>query len=477
MKKCGRLFLWIFLFLSFLISFLFAAASELIPEEKEWLSRGSRLEREGWIYLHLEGKPFERGFQHGYLLAREIEKAIKVERHMVYWTSTRDFNFFAEVTKRLFDLELDPELKAELRGMAAGMEKAGVDSIGYSEILAHNAFTEIYWYWWPWAKKAIPARLPPPEPVGCSAFIATGSYTADSGIVMAHNSWVDYAMGGSFNVIMDLQPEKGHRILMQTLAGNIHSVSDFFVSSSGIIGTETTIADFTGTYDTTGTAEFARVRLAMQYAGSIDEWAKTMIDRNSGGYANSWLLGDIRTGEIARLELGTKFYRLEKKKDGYFIGANIAEDHGVLFNETGTNFSDVRSSNVARKISWQRLMKIYQGRINIDLAKEMLADHYDAYLGRDYPGPRSICGHNELADGIICPLSSRVPFFPSGALDGKVVDKKMAEKLSFLARWGSSCGRPFQAEQFLAEHPQYEWLRGFMDDRPARNWTQFGKKE
>jgi hypothetical protein len=294
---------------------------------------------------------------------------------------------------------------------------------------------------------------------------------------MAHNSWVDYAMGGSFNVIMDLQPEKGYRILMQTLAGNIHSVSDFFVSSSGIIGTETTIADFTGTYDTTGTAEFARVRLAMQYAGSIDEWAKTMIDRNSGGYANSWLLGDIRTGEIARLELGTKFYRLEKKKDGYFIGANIAEDHGVLFNETGTNFSDVRSSNVARKISWQRLMKIYQGRINIDLAKEMLADHYDAYLGRDYPGPRSICGHNELADGIICPLSSRVPFFPSGALDGKVVDKKMAEKLSFLARWGSSCGRPFQAEQFLAEHPQYEWLRGFMDDRPARNWTQFGKKE
>ena len=44
----------------------------------------------------------------------------------------------------------------------------------------------------------------------------------------------------------------------------------------------------------------------MQYADSIDEWAEIMVKNNSGAYANSWLLGDIRTGEIARLELGLK---------------------------------------------------------------------------------------------------------------------------------------------------------------------------
>ncbi len=27
----------------------------------------------GWIYLHVEGQPYERGYQHGYLLAHEIE--------------------------------------------------------------------------------------------------------------------------------------------------------------------------------------------------------------------------------------------------------------------------------------------------------------------------------------------------------------------------------------------------------------------
>ena len=26
----------------------------------------------GWIYLHIEGKPFERGYQHGHLMAKEI---------------------------------------------------------------------------------------------------------------------------------------------------------------------------------------------------------------------------------------------------------------------------------------------------------------------------------------------------------------------------------------------------------------------
>ena len=33
----------------------------------------------GWIYVHLEGSPFDVGFQHGYLLAPEIQDAEKVK--------------------------------------------------------------------------------------------------------------------------------------------------------------------------------------------------------------------------------------------------------------------------------------------------------------------------------------------------------------------------------------------------------------
>jgi hypothetical protein len=31
----------------------------------------------GWIYLHIEGKPYERGYQHGYLMAREIPEYLR----------------------------------------------------------------------------------------------------------------------------------------------------------------------------------------------------------------------------------------------------------------------------------------------------------------------------------------------------------------------------------------------------------------
>jgi hypothetical protein len=37
-----------------------------------------RPERNGWTFVHLEGTPSEIGFQHGYLLAPEIEDALKV---------------------------------------------------------------------------------------------------------------------------------------------------------------------------------------------------------------------------------------------------------------------------------------------------------------------------------------------------------------------------------------------------------------
>lgn len=466
-----KLILAIVILLSFILSGpVFSESGQLTREERGWLAGGSRSEKEGWIFLHLQGAPYERGFQYGYLLAREIEKAVGMQKHLIYWDTPKDFAFFVETGKRLFSGNLDAEIEAELDGMAAGLERAGVEGIGTDELVAHNAFIELVHYWWPWAKEKPDERVPVIKPPGCSAFIATGSSTAGGSIVLAHNTWCNYAWGSPANVVIDLQPAGGHRILMQTLAGYVHSGMDFFVCSSGLVGAETTIGDYTGGFDTTGTAEFCRVRRAMQYAGSIDEWASIMIEKNNGGYANSWLIGDVRTGEIARLELGNKYHKLEKKTDGCFLGSNIAVDRDVLLNETETNFSDIRKSNVARRVSWKRLMKMYGGRIDAALARRMLADHYDAWLRRDNPGPRSICGHVESTDGITSPYTG-VPFRPAGAVDGKVVDSHLARNMSFWARWGSSCGAPFYAEPFLDQHPQFEWLRGYMDDRPTRNWV------
>ncbi len=466
--------------LSFAFCFILpppSASGALTAEQQLIIERGIRTERDGWIFLHTEGGPFQRGFQQGYLLSAEIVKGIGIDRNLIYRQTPKSFEFFREQALRMWAKKLPGEIRTELEGLAAGLAAAGADSISFGDMLVHNGIHELLWYWWPWAHKELAERIPEDDKHdGCSAFIATGGATADGRIVMGHNTWTNYSFASFRNVIADIAPDDGQRMIMHTSAGFIHSGSDFFVCSSGIIGTETTIGNYKEVYDTTGIPEFVRVRKAMQYARSLDEWKDIMLEDNSGGYANSWLLGDTRSGEIARLELGTGYHAWEKKSDGVFHGSNIASDHELLVNETKTNISDIRASNVARKVAWQRLLKRYYGRIDTDIAKIMLADHYDAWLGRVNPGARSICGHGELADGLTNPTTG-TPFYPSGAIDAKVVDSRMAEKMQIWARWGSSCGKAFWADEFLERHPQYEWLRGFMDSRPAREWALFEKEE
>src|SRR5260370_32943409 len=49
----------------------------------------------------------------------------------------------------------------------------------------------------------------------------------------------------------------------------------------------------------------------------------------------------------------------------------------------------------------------------------------------------------------------------------------MAKQMSFAGRWGSACGRAFDAEKFLSAHPQFDWMRGILKSRPAQRWAVF----
>ncbi len=439
----------------------------LTSQEHQWLAEAYRQDVNGWIYLHIEGKPFERGFQRGYLTANEIDEFRKTVAHIAYYQTGKDYDFFVKSAKKLFKNKISPEYTEEMNGTATGMNKAG-KKVTYDEILFMNGFVDILWYWWPQHKSAEESTHP-----GCSAFIATGKATAGGKIVMAHNTWTSYALGMFDNIIIEIIPEKGNRILMQSKGPCIYSVTDFFITGAGLIGTETTIGNFKG-FNKNGTPVFERARKAMQYANCIDEWAEIMTKRNSGAYANSWLLGDINTGQIARLELGLKNHCLEKKTSGYFTGSNITSDIKLLRQETDASLDDVRNGSVARKVRWEQLVKEHYGKIDIELAKKMLADHYDVYLQKEKPDSRTICGHSSLDDGSV-PCSKA--FSPSGAVDGKVVDSNMAKNWQFIVKWGSSCDIGFDAKKFLENHPQYDWLDGFLKDLPSQPWTTFPPKK
>ncbi len=451
-------------------------ANQLTNEQKAWLSKANRHEKNGWIYLHIEGSPEERGFQHGYLFSKEIKESIRILSEGWKYQTAMNWSWYVDKGHDILTTKTDPENLAEIDGIVEGMKAAGV-STTRDEIVSFNGFAELIGYWWPLVKDSIGVNTPDPLKESCSSFIATGSMTKDGGIVLGHNTH-DNFYNPMCNVIIDILPEKGHRIMMQTIPGFIHSGTDFFITDAGIIGSETTITDFFP-FDTRGVPEFSRMRSATQYASSIDEWCEIMKKGNSGGYANAWLIGDVNTNEIARLELGLKYVGFEKKKDGYFIGSNVAEDLRILRFETKmTDNTNIKNSVVARRVRWKQLMNENIGKIDINNGELFEADHFDTYLNTNKPDTRTLCRHNEL-DPLIEGDYQYEPYKPFGVLDGKVVDSKMAKQMSFVARWGAACGTPFDAKKFLEQHPQYDWMDGLLKDRPTQSWTVFkaGEKE
>ena len=439
----------------------------LTPEQQAWLAKAKRFERAGWIYLHIEGEPRERGFQHGYLLAKEIASGLRATRVQWEHQSAMEWPWLVARAAAMFAPRIDAENLAELEGIAAGAQAAGAN-VSRDELVAYNGIIELSEYWWPTELKKIKEGPTPPVRQSCSSFIATGTWTKDGNFVLGHNTMQGY--GDVFpNVIQDIVPTHGHRIFWQTTPGWIHSGTDFFLTSAGIAGSETTIGQFEG-FDTNGVPEFVRMRRATQDASSLDEWCEIMKRQNNGAYANAWLLGDANTKEIARLELGLKYSAWEKKRDGYFIGSNVAEDRKILVLETDRSETDIRVSSVARRVRWKQLMKEHAGKIDVARAKRFEADHFDTWRGKVLPGARSLCGHFDLDPA---GQGHDVPFDCSGTIDAKVVDATMAKRLAFDARWGSACGTPFQAGKFLAAHPQFEWLTDLLHDRPSQPWTTF----
>jgi hypothetical protein len=278
-------------------------------------------ENAGWIFVHLEGGPSAIGFQHGYLLPKEIEDSKRAIELSTTHGVKHSWAELREVAQTVFWPHVPAEDREELQGMADGLKAHG-SRLDVIDLVAMNAYME-YPYFYDEARKREAKNVPGPS-MGehCSAFVATGAYTKDGRIVIGHNNWTDYLTGTRWNIIFDVAPASGHHFIMDGMPGLIHSGDDFGINDAGIMITETTIGNFHG-FDKNGVPEFVRARKAMQYSNSIDDFARIMEDGNNGGYANTWLVGDRKNNEIARLELGLKYVTLERTKDGYFVGSNF----------------------------------------------------------------------------------------------------------------------------------------------------------
>ncbi len=419
-----------------------------------------RYPRAGWIVVHIEGGPYDRGYQHGRLLAPEIADYVKTlagkrsnSAPGDAWRETRT------LVNALFLRRYDPEYLEEMKGIADGAAAAGATFQGRPldllDVVTVNSDIELEFLDTALDATATglegrsfraPADLTPAPapPEHCSAFAANGPATADGKIVFGHITMFSLTFVRHFNVWLDIKPETGHRVLMQTYPGGIQSGMDYYLNDAGLIVAETTIKQTR--FDPTGHALASRIRKALQYSDSIDQAVATLKAGNNGMYTNEWLLADTKTNEIAMFELGTRKNRLwRSSKDewfggtkGFYWGCNNAKDVDVRL-ETVASLKG-RPANVVyhptdRDRAWLRLYDKHKGAIST-------AFGFEAF--------------------------TTPPLAASPSLDAKFTTTEMARELKTWAVFGPPLGKTWEPSD--AERRRYADVRPLV----GNDWTILG---
>ena len=149
----------------------------------------------------------------------------------------------------------------------------------------------------------------------CSAFAATGPATRDGKIVFGHITMFSALPVELLQRLARRQAGQGPpRPHADAIPGGIQSGLDYYLNDAGLLVCETTIAQTR--FDGKGAPLASRIRQALQYADTIDKAVEILKKDNNGLYTNEWLLGDIKTNEIAMFELGTHKTRLWRQQQG-----------------------------------------------------------------------------------------------------------------------------------------------------------------
>ncbi len=395
-------------------------------ETVRWADRGWRAEQGGWILVHVEGEPYARGYQHGYLLADELAAYLdklaivaNAQDPAAGWAAVRTL---ADATMlRGFSEELLTEMRGIADGAARGGAKLHGRAVDFLDVVTMNSSIDVDYL------KAGLAVLPhaltgrsfltaeeelaiPDGSHKCSALAATGAATADGRVVFGQIfMWSGYT-GVHFNVLLDLVPTSGQRVVFQTFPGGIHSGTDFYMNGAGIVIGETTVAQTP--WNPAGAPMSDRIRRAVQYGTTIDEVVAILAERNNGMYTNDWPMADVKTDETAICLLGTA------EKQLWRSGENPFGTEGFLWANNNPRDPEVRAE-YAHQPNGAPYDPVF-APWNRDLA---FNDYYRREKGKiDVPS--------------LARLFATSPVNLPHACDGKITTSEMAEKLVFWAHHG-----------------------------------------
>jgi outer membrane protein assembly factor BamB len=389
-----------------------------------YYGKGFRYNIQGWIYVHIEGEPYERGYQYGYLASEEIidmiyrwsnfghgidfmKKLVRKNQPDNYYKlselwwkicRTKSMKSYFKVTPNEYIQEIKgitdgiKEKKGRIFGREIEFEDVfaaqyvqecmlSIKNLKYRFHPFHGIFsisklrTLIKMFKNSIVKKDISKEI---AHLGhCSAFIATGDATRDGGIVVGHSTYFNNYIAQRCNIILDVKPSRGHRFVMTGPPGSLWSQEDFYINEKGIVLTETEYA-VKGPWKK-GVPKGVRSRKAIQESDNIDDVIKILQDGNDGLIPNEWLIGDIKTGEIASLEQVLFNTPVKRTFNGFYSSYVIPHNPKVQRELYGIVSFMPRLLNLLQSIyaggrdkKFQELEKQYYGKIDAEVAKKIL---------------------------------------------------------------------------------------------------------
>jgi len=439
-----------------------------------YYDKGFRYNIQGWVYLHIEGEPYERGYQYGYLASAEIIDTLirwsnlahnfKFMKIFIIKNQPENYDQLSEQwwkicrakAMRLFYDKVPEEYKQEMKGMADGLKAKNCQIFGrdieFEDVVASQFVQEVWYGCFKYLGKRIhPLRSllngvkeiltegDKNPPIGhCNAFIATGEYTSGGQIVIAHSTVFNKNIAQRCNIILDVQPSNGYRFTMTCPPGSLWSQEDYYQNDQGIVLTETELLP-QGPFNIRKTPKGVRSRNAIQYSKNIDEVIQHLQKGNSGLIPNEWLIGDTKTGEIASLEQALYNTPIKRTKSGFYWSCNTPHDEQVKRELTGIAgpiynlISKSPNSVYAQKgQKFIELSKIHRGEIDTEIAKQILT-----------------------ADPII-----------HGAMDAKITDTSLMKDMGLITFLGIPSGETFIPTNELKE------MYHKITDLPASGWVE-----
>ena len=102
-----------------------ASSSASSTTASNMIENGKRIKKNGFIYVSVKGKPEERGYAQGFLIAERIVQFIRTYAFFVWTEHGRDITFFSKMIKDLFGkIVQSPEYNEyylEMKGIARGV--------------------------------------------------------------------------------------------------------------------------------------------------------------------------------------------------------------------------------------------------------------------------------------------------------------------------------------------------------------------